>query len=317
MVKLAESVVTTADQRQHFAGVRIHRDQSHLSLWAGQDLGFILALGEFHFLGAQLGDLLVHQLDATLNRLRRGLLQVGIKRRINPVGLIVQLVLVQFRDQLITNQVDEIRRVAGLHIGRRQSEASGLGLLGISPGNGVGLNHRIEHQVTPLERALWMPVRRQRAWRLNDSSNQCRFRQRNLFQILVEIRPRRFCEPTDGERPALTQVHAIGIELENLLLRELLLEFHGDQDFDQLAFNFLLRGQEESARKLHGDGRAALLVPLMGKVDPARFRQPDEVHTAVLEESAIFNRDHRIYQDFRNLIVGDDLTLGALFGVEQ
>ena len=40
VIQLAEAVIPSADQRQHFAGVRIQRNQRHLRLRARSDLWF-------------------------------------------------------------------------------------------------------------------------------------------------------------------------------------------------------------------------------------------------------------------------------------
>ena len=138
-----------------------------------------------------------------------------------------------------------------------------------------------------------------------------------VFQVFVEIGLRCLGKAADGERPALAQIHPIGIELEDLLLAELLLHLQRNQHFRQLALDRLLRSQEEGPGKLHGDGRAALLVALMSHVHPGGFRQADKVHAAVLEEAAVFDGQHRIHHQLRNLVIRDQLPLGALLRIEQ
>ena len=168
-----------------------------------------------------------------------------------------------------------------------------------------------------------MAIRRQIAGSLNDAGDQSRFGRSDIFQVFVEIGLRCLRKSTDGERAALAQIHPIGIKLEDLLLAELLLHLQRNQHFRELALDRLLvmpgllRSDEEGPGKLHGDGRAALLVALMSYVHPGGFRQADKVHAAVLEESAVFDGQHRIDHQLGNLVIGDQLPLGTLFGIEQ
>ena len=176
-------------------------------------------------LRAQLGDLLVDQLHSGFHRRRRGFLQVGIDRGVDAIALVVHLALVELADQRVAHQVDEVGRVAGLDVRRRQFQRRGLGFFRIRLGDGVSFDHAVQHQVAAFEGALGMPIRRKIAGRLNDSGNQRGFRQGKVFQVFVEVGPRRLGKAADGERTALAQIDAVGIELENLLLAELLLHF--------------------------------------------------------------------------------------------
>ena len=155
------------------------------------------------------------------------------------------------------------------------------------------------------------------AWPLNNARQQRRFGQRDVFQILVEIRSRGLGKTADGERSALAEVHPVAVELENLLLAELLLQFLGNQHLCQLASHGFFRRQKEAARELHGDGRTALLVPLPRQIDPPRLEHADEVHSAVLEETPVFDGQHRIDHHLGDVGVLHHLAFGALLGVKQ
>ena len=61
---------------------------------------------------------------------------------------------------------------------------------------------------------------------------------------------------------------------------------------------------------------STLLVALVGDVDPEGFGEPHEVDAAMLEEAAIFNGGDGVDQDFRDVVVLDELALGAV-GVEK
>ena len=107
---------------------------------------------------------------------------------------------------------------------------------------------------------------------------------------------RGLAESVNGERAALAHVHLVGVHLEDALLGELLLQLDGDQHLRELALDGLLRGEEEAARELHGDGRAALAVAAFAQVDRGRFHQAEIIHAAVLEEAAVFDGQHRVHQ---------------------
>ena len=157
MVQLTEAVIPSAHQGQNLTCVGIKCHQPHLRVWPRLHLGFDL-FPHLDALRAQLRHLLVHQLHAYFHGLGGGFLQVGIQRRINPVGLIVHLTLIQFADQCLADQVYKVRRVTGLHIGRRQLQRRGLRLLRLRLRDGMSVHHTVQHQVAAFEGPLRMPV---------------------------------------------------------------------------------------------------------------------------------------------------------------
>ena len=159
-----------------------------------------------------------------LDRLRRRFLQVGIERGVDAIRLVVQIMFAELVDQRVPHHVDEIGRVAGLHIRGRQFQRRGLRFFRLLARDGVGVDHGIQYQIAAFQRALGMAVGRQPAGSLDDSRQQRGLRQRNVFQILIEIGARRLGKAADGERSALPQVHPIAIKLEDLLLAELLFQ---------------------------------------------------------------------------------------------
>ncbi len=212
------------------------------------------------FLVRRLIDLLVHQLHAFVDGFGGGALQVGIDGGVDPQRLLVQLAFAELVGELVLHQVDKVGSVAGFNVGRRQLQRSGLGAVGLLAGDGAGLDHGVEHQVAALQRALGMPVRRKIAGPLDDAGQQRGFRQRQVLDVLVEVGARCLAHSHDAEGAALAQGNLVGIHLEDALLGELLLQVHGDHHLGQLALHGLLRSQEEAARELHGERRAALAV---------------------------------------------------------
>ena len=111
--------------------MRIHHHHRHLRLRSGQNLGLVLVLSNLRSLGAQLGDLVIHQLHSGFDCRRRGFLQIGINCRVDPIALVVHLAFVEFADKGFAEQIDEVGRVTGFDVGRGQLQRRGLGLLGI------------------------------------------------------------------------------------------------------------------------------------------------------------------------------------------
>ena len=72
------------------------------------------------FLVRRFMHLLVDQLHSHIHRFGRGLLQVGIDRRVDAVGLLVDFALIELADQRVADQIDEIRSIAGFDIRRRK-----------------------------------------------------------------------------------------------------------------------------------------------------------------------------------------------------
>src|SRR3954468_14271782 len=142
-----------------------------------------------------------------------------------------------------------------------------------------------------------MPVRRKTAWSLDDAGQQRRFRQRNVLEIFVEIGSERFCESADAERTALPQGHPVCAELENLLLREFLLQFLRDQHLRHFALDRFLRSEEESASQLLRQRGTALRPPLPDHVLPNRLQRAAQVDPAMLKKTPVLDRQRRLHHN--------------------
>ena len=162
-----------------------------------------------------------------------------------------------------------------------------------------------------------MAIRREGARRLDQTGEQSGFGQGYILQVFIEIGAGAFGQAGDGERTALSQIDAVGVELENLLFGKFLLQLDRDQHFDELAAKGFLRAQEESPRKLHGDGGTALLMALVGEVDPGGFHQAHEIDAVVLKKAAVLDGRDCVDDNFGDLVVLDQLAFGALLGVEE
>ncbi len=122
--------------------------------------GFELVLAYLDALGAALGDLVIYQLDPIFDCLGSCPLEVGVQRRVDAVGLFVQLAFVELAGQSIADQIDKIRRVTGFHVGRRQLQRRGFGFVGFAPGDGVGFHHTLQNQVAAFQSPLGVTIGR-------------------------------------------------------------------------------------------------------------------------------------------------------------
>src|SRR3546814_7806210 len=62
-------------------------------------------------------------------------------------------------------------------------------------------------------------------------------------------------------------------------------------------------GQEDVARKLLGDRRCTLIIPAPAEIHQRRAGDSDRIDAGLIVKAPIFDRDHRIDHDRRNLIV--------------
>src|SRR5215469_4465597 len=162
-----------------------------------------------------------------------------------------------------------------------------------------------------------MAIWRQPAGPLNDSGKQGRFRQRQILYIFAEIGARGLGKTADGKGSALSQRNPVGVNLKDLLFRELLLQLDGDEHLGQLPLDGPFRGQEKPPRELHGQRGPALLIALPGHVDPGSFGEPHEVDPVVLEEAAVLDGQNRVDQNLGNLVILHHLALGALLALGE
>src|ERR671923_2175225 len=129
MIQLAESIVSSTDQRQNFSGVWIHGDERNLSLRSFLNFGFVFIFSNLDAFRSLLLYLLINQLHSGFYRLRRRLLKLRIKRGIDPVGLIVHLPLIELADQGLPNQIDEVRSITRFNVWWRQLQRRSFGFL--------------------------------------------------------------------------------------------------------------------------------------------------------------------------------------------
>ena len=170
-------------------------------------------------------------MDRGVHSLRGQALQVRIERSVDAQPFAIEIAIAEPLRQLVVHQVDEVGRFACVHAGRDQMQWLSLGVLGLLLGNGAGLDHRVEHQVAPLDRAFGMAVGIQAAGALDQPGEQRALRQVELADILAEVGLRCFAEAVDGKTAELPEVDLVRVHGEDLLLVEAVLEDDADDGF--------------------------------------------------------------------------------------
>ena len=162
----------------------------------------------------------------------------------------------------------------------------GLGALGLLLGDGAGLDHRVEHQVAPLDGAVGMAEGIEVVRALNDAGQHRALGQVELLHILAEVGLRSLAKAVDREAAALAEVDLVGIHFEDLLLVEAMLELEGDHDLRELVLDGARVGEEEQLGQLHGQrGCAAAMLAVADQVVPCPADHAEVVDAAVLEEA--------------------------------
>jgi hypothetical protein len=109
----------------------------------------------------------------------------------------------------------------------------------------------------------------------------------------------------------LAEVDLVHVDLEDLLLVQLALDLQRQQDLVDLAGEGLLGRQIEIARDLHRDRRCTLALARLAEVREAGAQDTDIVDAAVLVEARVFDREHGLLHDLRDLL--DRREVAALF----
>ena len=99
------------------------------------------------------------------------------------------------------------------------------------------------------------------------------FAEGELADVFAEVGLGGLSESADGEAAAIAEIDFVGIELENLLFGEALVDFDSHQHFFYFAAPFALGGEEKAAGHLHVNGAGALGFLADGAGPPERRRE--------------------------------------------
>ena len=188
-----------------------------------------------------------------------------------------------------------------------------LGALGLFLGDGARFHHRVQHQIPALDRSVRMAERIEVVRPLQNPGKHRALGQVKLMHVFAEVSLRCLAESVDGKAAALSEIHLVRVHFKNLLLVVAMFEMKGDGDLDHLALEAFLRREKEVLRQLHGQRRSSLLLSPRRYVAINGFKKPPVIHAAMLEESSILNRHHRLHKIGRNLFVGNEPAFRAIF----
>jgi hypothetical protein len=168
----------------------------------------------------------------------------------------------------------------------------------------------VEHDVPALNRALRLAERRVNGRRLDHAGDERGLADAQVRHVLAEEQPRRLRYAVNRKRSPLAEIHLVQVQLEDLVLRRLLLEDEGHEPLEHLAphrpsprrlFDGHLVGEEEVPGELLRDGAAADHVRLVAEhVGEHRADGRDWIDAGVRVEPLILGRDHRFLHPLRN-----------------
>ncbi len=150
-------------------------------------------------------------------------------------------------EEVVLDHIDEIRRVVIILTAGHDAERRELGLLDLFRLDEAVLLHLVQHAIPGFGGALGTAIGGGiTVGSADDAGKKGGLAQSDIANILIEIGQRAFRKAVNGEAAAVAQINLVGVELENLLLVEAMLEFHGDHGFSDLAAPGALGGKEEA-----------------------------------------------------------------------
>jgi hypothetical protein len=186
-----------------------------------------------------------------------------------------------------------IRRLRALHAG---------GLVGLVVDVALG-QHAIEHIAASLLRLLGVSPRGIPRGSLREPGQLGGLGDRELGGRLAEVAARGLGQAVG----AVSEVDLVEIEVEDLLLREPLLDVASEDHLSDLASDRALRVQEQALHHLLGDRAPALTDLSPGQqVLPGGAQDRLVVDPGVLEEGAVLRRDERTHHVLGDLVEGDE-----------
>src|ERR1700733_5619831 len=259
------------------------------------------------------GEELVYVFGAFFDRVLRDALQRGVKRGVDAEIFSGELQLGIFIEQVILHHVDEVRRFAAGDCGAHDFQRDALGVLDVSFGDVFVIEHLRQDAVACLIAAFWVAVGGGViVGRADDACEVGVFGERELAEIFSEVGDAGFGESADAKAAAIAEVNLVGIELEDLLLVEALLQLHSDHQLGELAAPGALVAEEERARDLHRDGaRALIVVARVAQIGPRGADDANEVEAAMLEIAFVFGGNDRVDERRRNIVVANGTAFFA------
>src|SRR5205085_3561829 len=102
---------------------------------------------------------------------------------------------------------------------------------------------------------------------------------------------------------AVAEKDLVGVKSEDLLLAEAAFDLQRQHGFLHLARERAVGGEEQIARQLHGERGCALLHASASNIAISRAQDAPEIHSGVLFEFLVLDRQNGIAQDFRKILI--------------
>ena len=310
-----QAVAVAAHQRHLFRARPQHHGRQHVAVvgmlgqcvvdrFVQQRAGIDRQIDELLRAAPRLAPLEIHQ--AFAQRLVRRRLVRRDQRGVDLEAARVAALTV-LRDHLLAHRLGHVLGMQPVRVGRvAQVQRFGLRFGGLRGADDAGLPHAVEHIQLAGARTARIDHRVVGGRCLGQPGQHRRLGERDVLQRPAEVGFRRRRE-TVG---AMAQVDLVQVDLEDLVLRELVLEPVREQRLIGLARQRALGTQVDVARHLHRDGGGAL-VQAVPQVGQGSAQQPLGVDAAVLVEARVFHREHRVFHRLRD--VGDRREGAALF----
>ncbi len=186
-------------------------------------------------------------------------------------------------------------RVGGQHA-RMHGERLGARLLGLRVGDVAVLLHAADHVIAPLDRAIMIAERVQRARLLRQRREIGDLSDGELVHRLVEIVERRGGDAVIAE----AEVDLVKIQFEDLVLRVGGLDAQAQQHFADLALDGAVGAQQKILGDLLGDGRGALDVAMTLREHDRRAQNALGIEAAMAVKVLVFGRDEGAFDEIRD-----------------
>jgi hypothetical protein len=217
------------------------------------------------------------------------------------VGVVLELV-----DHLLAHQ---LRHIFGVHVeflaARVDPQRFLQPLLVLGFGDVVQVAHALQDRLLAHPCPGRVPDRIVGRGVLRQAGQHGHFGDRQLVQVLVEIG----ASGAGKAVRALAQVDLVHVQLEDLVLGERGLDLVRERDLVQLARQVFFAGEEEVARHLHRDRRAAARAEAVAQVGDDGADAALEVDRAVLVETRVLDRQQRFLHQVGDLLDRDEIAV--------
>ena len=232
----------------------------------------------------------------------RSPLQIHVERGINLQAAFVDLVGSVFAFQVAADLFDKIRSQRIRIVRQMQDYRCGARVRGLRGGDLAIFEHGVDHQIAPLLGAVGMIDGRIDGRTLGQTGQQRGFFQRQFLCRLAEVELRGGFESVD----AVAEKNLVGIQGKDLRLGETALDLDREHRFLHLALPTAVGRKEKIARQLHGQRRCALHLAAGVDVAIGGAHDAPEIDSGVAIEIFVFDRDQRVAQDRREIVVARD-----------